>query len=86
MTCYTFNLPFGNSFNFNRSTNLSYFKALTLPTTFSCRAAVKFYRIGNTERMLSAIESFPKMSDRVDFLEKRGFVTEAARILESNGN
>ena len=48
------------------------------------RAAEKCHKLGNTERMLKAIDSIPNVGDRVEFLEKKGYVKEAARILQDN--
>lgn len=49
------------------------------------RAAILYARYKNTAKMLEAVDKFTNVSDRVDFLKKRGHIKEAAAILEENG-
>ncbi|XP_052783611.1 TPR and ankyrin repeat-containing protein 1-like [Mya arenaria] len=52
----------------------------------SHRAAELFHKYKNEDKMLEAVEKFQHVNDRVEFLRNRGYILQAAKIREANGD
>ncbi|WAR27596.1 TRNK1-like protein [Mya arenaria] len=50
------------------------------------RAAELFHKYKNEDKMLEAVEKFQHVNDRVEFLRNRGYILQAAKIREANGD
>ncbi|KAH3807147.1 hypothetical protein DPMN_135480, partial [Dreissena polymorpha] len=48
------------------------------------RAAEFYHQRRNTENMIKAVSAFPELKDRIKFLEDRGYISHAARLLKDD--
>ncbi|KAL8569952.1 hypothetical protein ACOMHN_056384 [Nucella lapillus] len=53
--------------------------------SFSYKAAKFYFRYGETQKMLAAIERLPNKEEQIKFLQKHGFLQDAALLMRKDG-
>ena len=53
--------------------------------SLSYKAARLYHRYGETKKMLAAIERLPDKEDQIKFLQKHGYLEDAAQLMCSDG-
>ena len=53
--------------------------------SLSYKAARFYHRYGETKKMLAAIERLPDKEDQIKFLQKHGYLEDAAQLMCSDG-
>ena len=51
----------------------------------SYKAAKFYHRYGETKKMLAAVERLPNKEDQIKFLQKLGYLQDAAQLMCSDG-
>ena len=53
--------------------------------SLSYKAARLYHRYGETEKMMAAIERLPNKEDQIKFLQKHGYLEDAAQLMCNDG-
>ena len=53
--------------------------------SLSYKTARLYHRYGKTEKMLAAIERLPDKEDQIKFLQKHGYLEDAAQLMCNDG-